>query len=156
MLAKLSYTGTWIKLNSMNYSGSLKITNPNTLAEWKLNGKYQELIDQGYFYNEGCGRFRKENCECNKCKRKEKITLDNIMPDDEFEVQYFMVNGFGTVYRKYWERQVYKPDYEFPKSMSLLDHEKTKHIVKHKEHLQFFIDNNRIRRINKKQTRQNK
>jgi hypothetical protein len=58
----------------MTYSGTLRITNPKTLAEWRSNGKYQELIDQGYIYAEGCGRFRTEDCPCCKCKHKGKTT----------------------------------------------------------------------------------
>jgi len=52
-----------------NYSGILRITNPKTLQRWKDNGKYQELIDDGYIYSEGCGRFRTEICTCSKCRK---------------------------------------------------------------------------------------
>lgn len=51
-------------------SGTLRITNPKTLEKWKETGKYQELINQGYIYANGCGRFRKEVCTCSKCRRK--------------------------------------------------------------------------------------
>jgi hypothetical protein len=49
--------------------GSLRITNPKTLEKWKEIGKYQELIDQGYNYAKGCGRFRTEICTCSKCRK---------------------------------------------------------------------------------------
>ena len=52
-----------------NTQGSLRITNPKTLDRWKLNGKYDELINEGYIYAEGCGRFRTEPCKCNKCRK---------------------------------------------------------------------------------------
>lgn len=58
------------------YSGTLRITNPKTLERWKETGKYQELIDKGYIYAEGCGRFRVEPCTCWKC-RKLKNCLNN-------------------------------------------------------------------------------
>ena len=50
-------------------SGVLRITNPNTLQRWKENGEYQKLINQGYIYAKGCGRFRTESCNCNKCRK---------------------------------------------------------------------------------------
>jgi len=40
------------------YWGVLRITNQKTMKRWKLNGKYQELLDAGYIYANGCGRFR--------------------------------------------------------------------------------------------------
>ena len=52
------------------YYGTLRITNANTLKRWKLSGKYQELIDAGYTYAWGCGRFRIEQpCTCSRCKK---------------------------------------------------------------------------------------
>lgn len=53
-------------------SGTLRITNPKTLEKWKQNGDYQELLDEGYIYANGCGRFRMEVCTCYKCRRKNK------------------------------------------------------------------------------------
>jgi hypothetical protein len=47
--------------------GVTKVTNILTLNKWKENGKYQELIDKGFIYNKGCGRFRIEKCKCSKC-----------------------------------------------------------------------------------------
>jgi len=51
------------------FSGTLRITNPKTLERWKQNGEYQKLIDEGYIYAEGCGRFRMEICQCSKCRK---------------------------------------------------------------------------------------
>lgn len=51
------------------YYGTLRITNPITLQKWKDNGEYQKLIDEGYIYASGCGRFKKEVCNCTKCKK---------------------------------------------------------------------------------------
>ena len=49
--------------------GSLRITNKETLQKWIDSGKYQELINEGYIYAIGCGRFRKHICECSKCRK---------------------------------------------------------------------------------------
>lgn len=49
--------------------GTLKITNPKTLQRWKDNGEFQKLINEGYIFADGCGRFRKEICTCTKCRR---------------------------------------------------------------------------------------
>lgn len=54
------------------YWGVLRITNPKTLQRWKDNGNYQKMIDQGFFYSPGCGRFRDHICECSKCRKKLK------------------------------------------------------------------------------------
>lgn len=59
--------------NKLEYwFGSLRITNPNTLKRWKDLGKYQQLINAGYIYAEGCGRFRSFVCPCRKCKKHNK------------------------------------------------------------------------------------
>ena len=55
--------------NNTQYYGILRITNPRTLEMWKKTGKYQKLIDEGYIYAKGCGRFRMEVCTCSKCRR---------------------------------------------------------------------------------------
>jgi len=55
------------------YAGVLRITNPKTLQKWKDDGRYQALIDQGFIYAEGCGRFRKHVCTCSDCRRYEKL-----------------------------------------------------------------------------------
>lgn len=52
-------------------SGVLRITNPSTLKRWKASGEYQKLIDEGYIYAEGCGRFKKNPCTCHKCRKHE-------------------------------------------------------------------------------------
>ncbi len=55
-----------------NFSGTLRITNKDTLEKWKSNGKYDSLIKEGYIYNPGCGRFSKEiKCNCSKCRKYE-------------------------------------------------------------------------------------
>lgn len=53
----------------METHGTLRIINSKTLERWKQNGKYQQLIDEGYIYAKGCGRFRMEICTCNKCRK---------------------------------------------------------------------------------------
>ena len=52
--------------------GSLRITNPKTLATYKRVGKYDELINEGYIYAKGCGRFRTEVCSCHKCRNSKQ------------------------------------------------------------------------------------
>ena len=51
-----------------HYSGTTKITNKRTLQAWKDKGLFDYLINQGFIFNKGCGRFRKEICKCCKCK----------------------------------------------------------------------------------------
>ena len=58
----------------MEFAGTLKITNTETLKKWKDNGEYQRLINDGYIYAMGCGRFRKEVCNCSKCRRYRLLT----------------------------------------------------------------------------------
>ena len=50
--------------------GTTKISNPITLQRWVDNGKYKELIDEGYIFAPYCGRFRFKLCECSKCRHK--------------------------------------------------------------------------------------
>ena len=52
-----------------NYSGTLRIRNPKTLRKWLRNGSYQKLIDEGYIFAVGCGRFRQGVCECSRCRK---------------------------------------------------------------------------------------
>ena len=40
-----------------------------TFPKWKVNGKFQKLLDEGFIYAQGCGRFRIEVCKCCKCKK---------------------------------------------------------------------------------------
>lgn len=54
---------------AIEFFGTLRITKKKTLNRWKRTGEYQKLIDSGYIYAEGCGRFNKEKCECTKCRR---------------------------------------------------------------------------------------
>ena len=56
-------------METTNYSGVLKIKNPKTLERWKQNGNYRKLIEQGYIYAKGCGRFKIEICTCHKCRK---------------------------------------------------------------------------------------
>ena len=61
----------------MKLHGTLKIINPRTLERWKQTGEYQKLIEEGYIYASGCGRFRLEICKCCKCKQNQEIPLKN-------------------------------------------------------------------------------
>lgn len=52
--------------------GTTRVKNPKTLERWKQTGRYQKLIDEGYTYAPGCGRFRIGVCTCSDCRRKNK------------------------------------------------------------------------------------
>jgi len=62
-----------------NYSGTLRISNPITLQRWIDNGKYQELINDGYLFNVGCGRFKTEICTCSACRTKSRPELKKVL-----------------------------------------------------------------------------
>lgn len=61
------------------YSGVLRIKNPKTLQRWVDNGSYKKLINQGFIFNVGCGRFRKHICTCTECRNKTKPKLKEII-----------------------------------------------------------------------------
>jgi len=67
----------------MEYSGTTRIKNPKTLRRWIANGSYQELIDSGYVFNVGCGRFRTEVCTCTQCRNRTKAKLRKIIEEYE-------------------------------------------------------------------------
>lgn len=52
-----------------HFSGSIRITNPKTLQSWKDKGWFQQELDKGYIFAEGCGRFKTEPCTCSKCRK---------------------------------------------------------------------------------------
>lgn len=56
-----------------HYSGTLRITNPKTIQSWKDKGWWQEMLDDGFIYAEGCGRFKSEVCVCCKCRKLVKL-----------------------------------------------------------------------------------
>jgi hypothetical protein len=58
--------------SEQSYSGTLRIKNPKTLERWKKDGRFKELIDEGYIYAKGCGRFRVDICTCSKCRSELK------------------------------------------------------------------------------------
>ena len=66
----------------MEFQGSIRIRNPQTLQRWIDNGRYQKQIDNGYTFAVGCGRFRVGECECNKCRKSTnsplKAVIENI------------------------------------------------------------------------------
>ena len=62
-----------------NYGGSTRITNPITLQRWIDNGKYKELIDEGYNFGLGCGRFVLDGCVCTACRNRPKQVLKNVL-----------------------------------------------------------------------------
>jgi len=61
--------------------GSLRITNINTLKRWLQTGKFQELIDEGYQYASGCGRFREDPCTCYKCRKNPRPSFDKVIEE---------------------------------------------------------------------------
>lgn len=62
-----------------NYSGTTKITNPNTLQRWIDNGKYNEMIKQNYLFGVGCGRFVFDGCTCTNCRNRPKKELIEVL-----------------------------------------------------------------------------
>ena len=61
------------------YGGTTRITNPITLQRWIDNGKYKELIEDGYKFGIGCGRFVIDGCTCTLCRNRPKQKLKNIL-----------------------------------------------------------------------------
>ena len=59
-------------------AGTLRIRNPKTLRKWMRLGWFQEKLDQGWLFNVGCGRFRKEPCTCTKCRKSTNSPLKHI------------------------------------------------------------------------------
>ena len=57
----------------MEFYGTLRITNPKTLKKWKEDGRFQQVINEGYIFAKGCKRFRSEVCTCSKCRRLLKL-----------------------------------------------------------------------------------
>lgn len=60
-------------------SGTTRISNPKTLERWIHQGKFQELIDEGYDFYPGCGRFKTEVCTCHKCRTKSRKNLQEVI-----------------------------------------------------------------------------
>lgn len=65
--------------NEPNYWGVTRISNPKTLQRWIDNGKYKTLIDNGFIFAVGCGRFRQEICICSACRKHPKKKLQDII-----------------------------------------------------------------------------
>ncbi len=63
----------------MYYSGTIRISNPRTLQSWIDKGWYQEMIDEGYVFNVGCGRFKTEKCTCSTCRNRTRPELLKIL-----------------------------------------------------------------------------
>ena len=59
--------------------GVTKISNPKTLQRWIDFGWYQKLINEGFIFAIGCGRFKKEICTCSACRKKPNQTLKLII-----------------------------------------------------------------------------
>jgi len=58
-----------------NFAGTLRIFNPKTLEKWIKDGRYQKLIDEGWIFNKGCGRFKKNICTCRRCRKNKCLCL---------------------------------------------------------------------------------
>lgn len=63
--------------------GVTRISNPKTLERWLNNGRYKALIDEGYIFATGCGRFKLEICTCSSCRNRPKKKLQQIINDYE-------------------------------------------------------------------------
>jgi hypothetical protein len=64
-----------------NYSGTLRISNPKTLQNWIIRGWYQKLINEGYIFNVGCGRFKTEKCACSACRTRTRQELLKVIEE---------------------------------------------------------------------------
>lgn len=64
-----------------HYSGTLRISNPKTLQAWIDRGWYKDLVDEGYKFNVGCGRFKIDNevCTCSQCRTRTRPELVKII-----------------------------------------------------------------------------
>lgn len=51
------------------YSGATRIKKQSTIDRWKAKGWWDEMINKGYIYAKGCGRFRLEICTCSRCRK---------------------------------------------------------------------------------------
>lgn len=71
-----------VKEQIMEYQGSIRILKPETLQAWIDKGWYQEQIKEGYIYALGCGRFRKEKCECFKCRRGQGTQRKEVLKNN--------------------------------------------------------------------------
>lgn len=61
------------------YVGVLRITNPKTLEKWIHDGRFKKVLDEGYIFNSGCGRFRTEVCTCHKCRKGKGKELQKVI-----------------------------------------------------------------------------
>ncbi len=52
------------------YHGTLRISNPKTLQSWIDKGWFKNEIQKGYIFAVFCGRFKKEICNCSKCRKQ--------------------------------------------------------------------------------------
>ena len=61
--------------------GTVRISNTKTLQKWVDLGWYKDMINDGYFFNPYCGRFRTQVCNCSACrsKRLDKSKLIEIL-----------------------------------------------------------------------------
>ena len=61
--------------------GTVRISNTKTLQKGVDLGWYKDMINDGYFFNPYCGRFRTQVCNCSACrsKRLDKSKLIEIL-----------------------------------------------------------------------------
>lgn len=71
-----------------NFAGSIRIKNPKTLRKWFRKGWFQEEIDKGYKFYPGCGRFRADKCTCHKCRNINRISLKEILLENDIDIKY--------------------------------------------------------------------
>ena len=46
---------------------TIRVVSEARLNRYKKSGVFNKLLELGYIFNEGCKRFTKEPCTCNKC-----------------------------------------------------------------------------------------
>ena len=66
--------------------GTIRIRNPKTLQRWISSGRFQKQLKEGWIFNPGCGRFRKEKCTCSKCRKRSATQLKEVLIKNGFEI----------------------------------------------------------------------
>lgn len=62
-----------------HYSGTIRIKSLKTLQRWIDKGWYQNMINEGYVFSVGCGRFTKHVCTCTLCRNRSRHKLTKIL-----------------------------------------------------------------------------
>jgi len=56
-----------------------RIISVHTLTRYILSGKHNNIIQKGYVFNTGCGKYTREKCNCNLCANDRKPALSKAL-----------------------------------------------------------------------------